>query len=249
MREWDANRAGITPGKKRDALDYLFSSAGSNAETLHNRLHSLVRAWSHGSEVEESELVDGEPPPVDIAAVEPSPPTATTTQPASRASELLPELRDLLAFALEHAVAAQIAEAPELAAQAKELATSARKASSTKAVEELLVEHNTIVLKFFLHISKDEQKQRLQERIDDPKKRWKWSSRDLDERRRWDDYQQAYEEALAATSTVTAPWYVIPADRNWFRDLAVSEILVEALEGMQLRMPPGDPGVAGLQVT
>ena len=117
------------------------------------------------------------------------------------------------------------------------------------AFEKMLAGEGTTIRKFFLHISKDEQKQRLQERIDDPKKRWKWSSRDLDERRRWDDYQQAYEEALAATSTAAAPWYVIPADRNWFRDLAVSEVLVEALEGMKLRMPPGDPGVAGLQVT
>ena len=117
------------------------------------------------------------------------------------------------------------------------------------AFERMLVDEGTTIRKFFLHISKDEQKKRLQERIDDPKKRWKWSSRDLDERRRWDDYQQAYEEALTATSTAAAPWYVIPADRNWFRDLAVSEVLVEALEGMQLRMPPGDPGIAGLQVT
>jgi polyphosphate kinase 2 (PPK2 family) len=113
----------------------------------------------------------------------------------------------------------------------------------------MLAGEGTTIRKFFLHISKDEQRKRLQERIDDPKKRWKWSSRDLDERRRWDDYQQAYEEALTATSTAAAPWYVIPADRNWFRDLAVSEILVETLDAMKLRMPPGDPGIAGLQVT
>jgi diguanylate cyclase len=149
LREWDANRAGITPGKKRDALDYLFSSAGSNAETLHNRLHSLVRAWSQGSEVEEAELVEGAPSPVEITATEPSPPTAATA-PGSRAGALLPELRDLLAFALEHAVAAQIAEAPELAAQAKELATASRKANSTKAVEELLVELKRFVFRLEL---------------------------------------------------------------------------------------------------
>jgi len=117
------------------------------------------------------------------------------------------------------------------------------------AFEAMLAGEGTTIRKFFLHISKDEQRKRLQERIDDPKKRWKWSSRDLDERRRWDDYQLAYEDALTATSTAAAPWYVIPADRNWFRDLAVSEILVETLEAMQLRMPPGDPGIAGLQVT
>lgn len=149
LREWDANRAGITPGKKRDALDHLFSSAGSNSETLHNRLHNLVRAWSQCSEVEESELVDGSPPPANEIAADIALPS-TVTQPASRASELLPELRDLLAFALEHAVAAQIAEAPELAAQAKELATVARKANSMKAVEELLVELKRFVFRLEL---------------------------------------------------------------------------------------------------
>ena len=94
-----------------------------------------------------------------------------------------------------------------------------------------------------------EQRRRLQERVDDPKKRWKWSSRDLEERKHWNDYQQAYEDALAATSTKAAPWFVIPADRNWFRDLAVSEILVETLAALDLRLPAGDPGIEGLQVT
>ncbi|MBL8755721.1 MAG: polyphosphate kinase 2 family protein [Planctomycetes bacterium] len=117
------------------------------------------------------------------------------------------------------------------------------------AFESMLADEGTTVRKFFLHISKDEQRERLQARIDDPKKRWKWSSRDLDERRRWDDYQAAYEEALAATSTAKAPWYVVPADRNWFRDLVVSEILVETLEALDLRLPPEDPDVAGLRVT
>jgi PPK2 family polyphosphate:nucleotide phosphotransferase len=117
------------------------------------------------------------------------------------------------------------------------------------AFEKMLVDEGTTVRKFFLHISKDEQRQRLQERIDNPKKRWKWSSRDLAERAHWDEYQQAYEDALAATSTTKAPWFVIPADRNWFRDLVVSQILVETLEALDLRLPAGDPGIEGLQVT
>jgi PPK2 family polyphosphate:nucleotide phosphotransferase len=117
------------------------------------------------------------------------------------------------------------------------------------AFEKLLECEGTTILKFFLHISKDEQRQRLQERIDDPKKRWKWNSRDLDERARWDDYQKAYEDALSATSTEPAPWYVVPADRNWFRDLVVSEVLVETLEQLDLQLPAGDPGIEGLQVT
>ena len=117
------------------------------------------------------------------------------------------------------------------------------------AFERLLADEGTTIVKFFLHISKDEQKQRLQERIDDPRKRWKWSSRDLAERAHWHEYQRAYEDALAATSTDAAPWFVVPADRNWFRDLVVSEILVETLDAMDLRLPPGDPGIEGFRVT
>jgi PPK2 family polyphosphate:nucleotide phosphotransferase len=114
--------------------------------------------------------------------------------------------------------------------------------------EAMLADEGTTIRKFFLHISKDEQRLRLQERIDDPKKRWKWSSADLDERAHWNDYQRAYEDALAATSTPQAPWFVIPGDRNWFRNLAVSEILVETLTAMRLRPPAGEPGSEGLTV-
>jgi PPK2 family polyphosphate:nucleotide phosphotransferase len=116
------------------------------------------------------------------------------------------------------------------------------------AFEQMLVDEGATIRKFFLHISKDEQRERQQERIDDPKKRWKWNSGDLDERRRWDDYQQAYEEALAATSTEQAPWYVVPADPNWYRDLVVSEVLVDTLESMKIRRPEGEPGIEGLKV-
>ena len=116
------------------------------------------------------------------------------------------------------------------------------------AFEQLLVEEGTVVLKFFLHISKDEQQQRLQERIDNPAKRWKWNDGDLAERQHWDDYQSAYEDAIAATSTKTAPWYVVPADRNWYRNLIVSQVLVETLEAMKIGMPEVDPKIASIRV-
>lgn len=139
LREWDTNHAGITTGKKREALEHLFSSAGSNAETLHNRLQNLVRSWSQGGISEETELVEGVIPalPAESGA---APERAVPTQPTSRAGDLLPQLRDLLAFALENAVAAQIAEAPELATHARELAAAARKANSMQAIDELLTE-------------------------------------------------------------------------------------------------------------
>lgn len=105
------------------------------------------------------------------------------------------------------------------------------------AFEAHLHEHGTRVLKFFLHISREEQRQRLLARLDEPLKRWKFSDADLVERTRWKSYQRAYEDALARCSTKQAPWYVIPADRKWYRDLAVSEIVADTLEQMGPQLP------------
>ena len=103
--------------------------------------------------------------------------------------------------------------------------------------EKYLYENGTIVLKFFLHVSKDEQKQRFLDRIDDLSKNWKFSAADIKERKHWDDYQKAYEEAIAATSKKQAPWYIIPADKKWFARLLVSEIIVETLKNLNLDYP------------
>jgi PPK2 family polyphosphate:nucleotide phosphotransferase len=105
------------------------------------------------------------------------------------------------------------------------------------AFEGHLNEQGTRVLKFFLHISREEQRERLLARLDEPLKRWKFSDADLTERTRWRSYQRAYEEALARCSTKQAPWYVIPSDRKWYRDLAVSEIVVDTLEQMNPQLP------------
>ena len=107
--------------------------------------------------------------------------------------------------------------------------------------EQMLVDNGTVVLKFFLHISKDEQKKRLQSRLDHPDKLWKFSAADLKERAFWDDYQSAYEDVLEHTSKKDAPWFTIPADHKWHRNLAISAILVEALKPLKLKYP--DPTV------
>ena len=100
-----------------------------------------------------------------------------------------------------------------------------------------LVENDTHILKFFLHISKEEQLNRFEERLDDPAKQWKISEADYKERQSWDDYTAAYEDALSRCSTEHAPWFVIPADHKWFRNLAVARIVVEYLEGLGLTSP------------
>jgi len=98
----------------------------------------------------------------------------------------------------------------------------------------------TRVVKVFLHISKDEQAERFRDRIDDPTKCWKFRAGDLDDRARWDDYQVAFGEAITRTSTEQAPWYVVPADHKWYRNWAVSRIVIETLEAMDPRYPPCD---------
>jgi len=106
--------------------------------------------------------------------------------------------------------------------------------------EQHLAENGTRIVKFFLHISKAEQKERLEARLADPSKNWKMNPTDLEERKLWDDYQRAYEDAISRCSTAHAPWFIIPADKKWFRDLAVSSIMVEMLEGMDLRYPKAE---------
>jgi PPK2 family polyphosphate:nucleotide phosphotransferase len=104
--------------------------------------------------------------------------------------------------------------------------------------ERTLSDGGTTIVKFFLSIDRDEQRDRFQARYDDPTKRWKFSMGDLDERKLWDDYQAAFNDALSKTSTDIAPWYVIPANRKWFRNLAVSTILAETIAELKPAYPP-----------
>jgi PPK2 family polyphosphate:nucleotide phosphotransferase len=106
------------------------------------------------------------------------------------------------------------------------------------AFERHLVETGTTVVKFFLAIDKDEQRARFQARYDDPTKRWKFSMADLAERKLWDDYQEAFDDMLDKTSTDIAPWYLIPANRKWFRDLTVSTILADTIDDLKPQYPP-----------
>jgi len=114
--------------------------------------------------------------------------------------------------------------------------------------ERTLTDEGTTMLKFFLHISKKEQKERLQARLDDPAKNWKFNPGDLAERKLWPKYLAAYEEALSRTSTRAAPWYVVPADRKWYRNLVVATVVRDALKRMKLAYPPATEDLRGIVV-
>ena len=105
------------------------------------------------------------------------------------------------------------------------------------AFEQMLVDEGTTIVKFYLHISKAYQKERLQARLDNPKKTWKFNPDDLTERAHWHEYMEAYEDALRKCSTTRAPWYVVPAERRWYRDLVMASVLVETLEALEMKYP------------
>lgn len=114
--------------------------------------------------------------------------------------------------------------------------------------ERILAENGTTILKFYLHIDLDEQKERLQARLNEPGKNWKFSLGDLKERKLWPDYMQAYEDVLSKTSTKYAPWYIIPANRKWYRDLVISSILVDTLEDLKMKYPEPAENLDGVVV-
>ena len=114
--------------------------------------------------------------------------------------------------------------------------------------EQLLSDYGTRIVKVFLHVSKEEQRERLQERVDIPRKRWKFNPGDLDERKHWDAYQEAFEVALSRCSTGYAPWYVIPADRNWYRNALVARLVRLTLEDMDPQYPEPDFDPTGITV-
>jgi len=116
------------------------------------------------------------------------------------------------------------------------------------AFERHLAENGTTILKFFLHIDRDEQKERLQARLEDPTKRWKFRLGDLEERKHWGEYMEAYEEALSKTSTGHAPWYIVPANRKWYRDLVISSVLVKTLEDLGMTYPEPEENLDGVVV-
>lgn len=114
--------------------------------------------------------------------------------------------------------------------------------------ERNLTQNGTRILKFFLHISKDEQKERLQARLDDPTKTWKFNSGDLEDRARWDDYQIAFGDAISKCSTKEAPWYIIPSNRKWARNVAIASVIVDTLEAMNPQFPEPEAGLDSIVI-
>lgn len=123
-----------------------------------------------------------------------------------------------------------------------------RRYAQIRDFERMLSETGTVILKVFLHISKDEQRGRLQERLDDPDRQWKFDPNDIAQRKKWDAYQRAYETAIRETDADHAPWYVVPSNSKTQRNLVVATLLLETLQGMKLAYPPPDPKLSSFKV-
>jgi PPK2 family polyphosphate:nucleotide phosphotransferase len=128
-------------------------------------------------------------------------------------------------------------------------ATAKRRFRHINEFETMMVDEGAVVLKFFLHISKAEQKKRLEDRLADPAKIWKFNVGDLAEREKWDDYQRVYQDAINATTSPVAPWYIVPADRKWVRDLAVASVLASTLEDLKMKFPAPGPGLDKIKIS
>jgi PPK2 family polyphosphate:nucleotide phosphotransferase len=125
---------------------------------------------------------------------------------------------------------------------------SKRRYTQIADFERMLFETGTVIVKIFLHISKDEQRERLQARLEDPEKQWKFSPDDVEQRKHWDDFQRAYERAIRETDADHAPWYIIPANSKTHRNLEVATLLLEIMEDLKLSFPPFDPKLAELKI-
>ncbi len=124
-----------------------------------------------------------------------------------------------------------------------------RRFEHIRGFEQMLADEGTTIIKVFLHISKDEQRARLQERLDNPAKHWKFEHGDIAERAHWDAYTEAYEQAISETSTDDAPWYIIPGNHKWYRNLVVSQLLVDKLQSLDMRYPDPIDGIADIRIT
>ena len=123
-----------------------------------------------------------------------------------------------------------------------------RRYEHIRAFEKLLADEGTTILKFYLHIDKDEQKERFQARLDEPKKNWKFSRGDLEERKLWKEYQESFQDAIEKTCTESAPWYVIPANRKWYRNLVISSIIIEKLKSLDMAFPESEEDLSGIVI-
>ncbi len=243
LKDWDPADTSTFKGKKRDGLGELAKLREKldslqeklYAEHRHSVLVVLQGMDTSGKDGTIRRVFEGvNPQGVRVARFREPTPEELDHDFLWRAHREVPRMGEIVIFNRSHYEGVLVERVHKLVPKK----VWQRRYQEINDFERLLSESGTTILKFYLNIDSDEQKKRLEARLDDPTKHWKFSPQDVKERAFWPDYMQAYEAALGQTSTTWAPWYVVPSNHAWFRDLVVCQILVATLEGLKMHYPP-----------
>jgi PPK2 family polyphosphate:nucleotide phosphotransferase len=253
LQDWDPNDTSEVKGGKEDAVDQL-AALSRKLDALQEVLYAehrrkvlvILQAMdTAGKDGTIRRVFDGvNPAGVRIASFKSPTVPELDHDYLWRAHREVPGRGELVVFNRSHYEDVLVVRVHEMVPRD----VWERRFSQINDFERMLSEEGTTILKFFLHIDQKEQKKRLQQRLDDPLKRWKFSAADLAERKLWDQYMHAYEDVLSRTSTAWAPWRIIPSNHNWRRNLMVARAIVEALEGLDLRYPEPEGGLEKVHI-
>ncbi|MBN1890792.1 MAG: polyphosphate kinase 2 family protein [Thermoflexales bacterium] len=242
LSKWDPNDASLFQGGKKKGQKRLLELNESlealqellYAEHKHKVLVILQAMDTGGKDGVIRQVFEGaNPQGVRVASFKQPTPEELDHDFLWRIHKQTPSKGEIVIFNRSHYEDVLVVRVHELVPEA----TWAKRYKHINDFERMLASEGTTILKFFLHIDLDEQKERLQARLDEPAKHWKFSPGDLDERKLWPNYMQAYEDAISKTSTAWAPWYVVPANRKWYRNLVIATTIIEALKRLDMRYP------------
>ncbi len=242
LREWDPDDTGAFDGSKEEAQDRLLQ-LNQQLESLQELLYAehkhkvlvILQAMDTGGKdgTIRSVFEGVNPQGVRVASFKVPTPEELDHDYLWRVHKHVPGKGEIVIFNRSYYEDVLVVRIHELVPRK----VWQRRYKQISDFEQMLVEEGTTILKFFLHISQEEQKQRLQARLDEPTKRWKFNVDDLKERALWPQYMKAYEDAMSQTSTQWAPWYIVPANRKWYRNWMVATVIVETLKNLKMRYP------------
>jgi PPK2 family polyphosphate:nucleotide phosphotransferase len=245
LGEWDPNDKSASPGKKKEGRKRLLQLNEQleelqellYAEHKHKVLIVLQAMDTGGKDGTIRHVFEGvNPQGVRVAGFKVPTPEELDHDFLWRVHKQTPGRGEIVIFNRSHYEDVLVVRVRNLAPKQ----VWSKRYDHINSFERALADEGTTILKFFLHIDLDEQRERLQARLDEPNKRWKFNPADLEERKLWPEYTRAYEDAIARTSTEWAPWYIVPANRKWYRNLVVGTVITETLAGLDMRYP--EPG-------
>lgn len=253
LNEWDPNDRSEYSGSKQDSRKYLARLRSRLAELQHllwaedkHKILVVLQAMDTGGKdgTIRKVLSGVNPQGIDVVNFKAPTPEELSHDYLWRVHEHTPASGGLTVFNRSHYEDVLIVRVLSLIPEER----WARRYEHINAFEKLLADEGTTILKFYLNISRGEQAERLTARLNDKTKRWKFNKGDLDHRALWDSYMEAYEAALSRTSTERAPWYIVPANRKWYRNIVIAKTLVDALEGLKMTYPEPEEGLDGIVI-